>query len=121
MAGDSEKVEKKRIKAQAKAAKALAKAGADTAEWSGRLPEGVGVTIRRREEGADLVVTGLDERQLRRIVPQVSKEVFIAVEERRGSLRAGLMKFVREGVVPTIVKIVAGLIVGLLLFYFGFR
>lgn len=39
----------------------------------------------------------------------------------RGAFRAGLVRLVREGVFQTVVKIVAGLVVGYLLIRFGLR
>jgi hypothetical protein len=86
-----------------------------------RVPEGVGVSVRKLESGSELVVSGLRDEQLERILPEISKEVLIAVTAERSAFRAGLMRFVREGIFQTIVKLVAGLIVGYLLIRFGMR
>ena len=111
------KSRKKEAKAAAKAEKARAKAtGGDLPAG---VPEGVGVSVRKREGVSELVVGGLSDAQLERIVPGISKEDVIAVTEDRSAFRAGLMRFVREGVLQTIVKIVAGLVVGYLLVRLG--
>ena len=109
---------KKRAKSEAKARKAEARAGTD---GSGGLPGGVGIAVERREGRSALVVSGLEDEQLRRIVPGLTREVLIAVTAERSALRAGMMRFVNDGIVPAIVKIVAGLIVGYLLIRFGLR
>ncbi len=70
---------------------------------------------------SELVVSGLRDEQLRRLLPQVNREVLITLTEDRSALRAALMPFVREGAFQTVVKIVAGLIVGLLLLKLGLR
>ena len=116
---DQHKIEKKRAKARVKEAKARAKA----AEGGRRpdLPEGVGISVSRREGGSELTVRGLDEGQIQRLLPHVGREVRIALAADRSPLRAGVMGFIREGVFQTIVKIVAGLIVGYLLIKFGMR
>jgi hypothetical protein len=139
MAGVDAKSGKKGAKARVKAEKAKAKAERSRAEADRaraeadaelagggsaaptRMPEGVGVAVRKLENGSELVVSGLADEQLRRILPQVNKEVMIAVAAERSAFRAGLMRFVREGVFQTVVKLVAGLIVGYLLIRFGAR
>jgi hypothetical protein len=137
---NNHKSEGKRAKCDAKARKAEAKAAgkaADSREEAALrrteilagaeppgargLPGGVGIAVERRDGRSELVVSGLKDEQLRRIVPGLTKEVLIAVTEETSVFRAGMMRFVRDGVVPAIVKIVAGLIVGYLLFRFGLR
>jgi len=110
------KVMKKEAKARAKIEKARAGANA-----RGSVPSGVGVSVRKLDNGSELVVSGLEDAQLERILPQINREVMIALTEERSAFRAGLMRFVREGVFQTIVKVVAGLIVGYLLIRFGVR
>lgn len=44
-----------------------------------------------------------------------------AIEEDGSAFRTGLLRFVKEGAFQTIVKIVAGLVVGYLLIRFGLR
>jgi hypothetical protein len=121
-----DKIRKKGLKAEVKRAKADAKAAAEAADRvpshpKARLPDGVGVSIRRGEGSSELVVTGLSDDQLRRILPEVNQEVLIAVTRERSSLRAAAMRFVREGAFQTVVKILAGLVVGYLLLRFGLR
>jgi hypothetical protein len=122
-----DKIRKKKIKAQVKRAKAAGKAlaaagpGRPPGDRADRLPPGVGVTIRRQDDSSELVVSGLRHDQLRRILPQINREVLIAVTEERSSLRAAAMRFVREGAFQTLIKIVAGLVVGYILVRFGLR
>lgn len=116
-------------KAKAKAAKAEAKARIAAAENAALskstrfrgLPDGVNVSVQQTKHGAELVVSGLRDDQLRRLLPEVNREVLITVTEDRSSLKAGVMRFVREGIFQTVVKVIAGLIVGYLLLRFGLR
>lgn len=122
-----EKTEKKRIKAEAKAAKAETKVRIAAVQNStsgalkgpGRIPDGVGIAIHKRNGGSELVVSGLRDDQLKRLLPQVNREVLITITEDENSFRAALMRFVREGIFQTIIKVAAGLIVGYLLLMFG--
>jgi hypothetical protein len=116
-----EKIRKKEAKAAVKRAKAEAKAAGDAQPSAGALPDGVGVAIRKAEGSSELVVTGLRDDQLKRILPEVNREVLIAVTQERSSFRAAAMRFVREGAFQTVIKIVAGLVVGYLLLRFGLR
>jgi hypothetical protein len=52
-------------------------------------------------------------------MPGIQKEVAIALTEEKSAFRAGLLRFVKEGIFQTIVKVVAGLVVGYLLIRFG--
>ena len=117
MPGD--KAEKKRIKAELKAAKARAKTQRATGSADSGLPPGVGILVREADGRPELVVSGLQPEQLERLIPQLSKEVLITVAEETHPVKAGLMRFVREGLFQTVVKVVAGLIVGYLLLQFG--
>jgi len=136
MAGKEDKNEEKRLKAETKRMKAEAKAGVKTAKAeakagmtereagaevsrASRLPEGVGITILDKEQRSELVVTGLKKHQLKRLLPQINREILITIAEDRNTLRAGMMRFVREGIFQTLIKVVAGLIVGYLLLKFG--
>ena len=125
MGGDESKIRKKEAKAAVKLAKAAARGregqNGTSPSRAAAFPEGVGVAIRRGEESSELVVSGLRDDQLARLLPQVSREVLIAVVAGRSAFRAGLMRFVREGVFQAIVKVVAGLVVGYLLLRFGLR
>jgi len=115
------KIEKARARSDATRAKADADAAVARAALPARVPEGVGVSVRKLEGGSELVVSGLKDEQLKRILPEINKEVLIAVTAERSAFRAGLMRFVREGIFQTVVKLVAGLIVGYLLIRFGMR
>jgi hypothetical protein len=134
------KSKKKKAKAQTKAVKAEAKAKAKAAEAEAkariaeaestaasrlpglsRLPRGVEVTINEKEGKSELVVSGLTDEQLKRLLPHIGKDVVITVAEDQNALRAGMMRFVREGVFQTIIKVIAGLIVGYLLLTFGLK
>ena len=116
-------------KAEAKAAKAQAKsriAALENAALSRStrfrgFPDGVNISVRQTDDGSELVVSGLRDEQLRRLLPEVNKEVFITVTEDKSSFKAGVMRFVREGVFQTVVKVIAGLIVGYLLLRFGLK
>jgi hypothetical protein len=130
MGDDREKVEKKRAKAAVKQEKSRAKASREggasgaapvVARSAGVLPAGVGVSVEREGDGSRVVVSGLSDRQIRRLLPHVVGEVLIAVTADRSAFRAGFMRFVREGLFQTIVKVAAGLIVGYLLLRFGMR
>jgi hypothetical protein len=123
------KVATAEAKAKAKVAKAEAKAriaaaDKDALSKSTRfrgLPDGVNVSVQHTEHGAELVVSGLRDEQLRRLLPEVNREVLITVTEDKSSLKAGVMRFVREGIFQTVIKVIAGLIVGYLLLRFGLR
>jgi len=127
METEKSKKEKKIMKVQAKIAKAemkahiaeLEKIQPEGTDHKSSLPAGVGVHIKKHEGRSELVIYGLSDEQLERLVPQINREVLITVTEDRNSLMAGLMRFVREGVFHTIIKVVAGLIVGYLLLQFG--
>jgi hypothetical protein len=128
--GDA-KARKKEAKARAKAAKAESKGRVRAAEaladavtaaaTDRRLPGGVGVSVRRGEDGSELVVSGLSDGQLERLLPEVNKELVIAAAAERSAFRAGLLRFVREGLFQTVVKIIAGLVAGYVLIRFGLR
>ncbi|HYW68775.1 MAG TPA: hypothetical protein VE960_04155 [bacterium] len=99
MSDDGAKARKKEAKAAAKIEKARAKAAMARAEAADAE------AAREAAEGrtGDSGTTGTDA----------------PVGE--GSFRAGLLRFVKEGAFQTIVKIVAGLVVGYLLIKFGLR
>jgi hypothetical protein len=118
MSDDNSKARKKEAKAAAKIEKARAKAAIETAHVRG-APEGVGVSVRKSDGVSELVVSGLTDGQLQRIVPGITKEIVIAMTEEKSAFRAGLLRFVREGIFQTVIKVVAGLVVGYLLIRFG--
>jgi hypothetical protein len=127
METENSKKEKKLTKAKVKIAKAEIKAKIvelertqpEVSDHKRSLPEGVGININKHEGSSELVISGLSDAQLERLLPQVNREVLITVTEDRNSVMAGLMRFVREGIFHTIIKVVAGLIVGYLLLKFG--
>jgi len=67
------KLEKKRIKAEAKAGKSSNRVSTKLRNIS----EGVEIDINKTEAGSQLVISGLNDEQLNRLVPQVNKEVLI--------------------------------------------
>lgn len=115
------KAEKKAAKTKLKIAKAEAKTRTAETTGSTNLPEGIGLTVNKTEDGTRLTIHGLTEAQLNRILPQINKEILISVTQDKHALKAGFMRFVREGLFQTIIKIFAGLIVGYLLIQFGLR
>jgi hypothetical protein len=122
MGDEAAKLAKKKTKAVLKRQKKAAKPGdPSSGAPSQRLPDGVSVAVQRRGDGADLVVSGLREEQLKRLLPDVTREIMITVTEDQSQFRAGMMRFVREGIFQTIVKIIAGLIVGVLLIFLGMK
>lgn len=114
------KSEVKKVKAEAKARKKGAASASDMAALLD-LPTGVGIAVRPSQGGLELVLSGFGDEQLKRLIPQLSKEVLIAAETDKNPFRAGLMRFVREGLFQTFIKVLAGLIVGYLLIEFGLR
>jgi len=109
------KLEKKRLKAMDKVAK-------ETRSVSSGLrsvADGVEVTIDKAENGSRLVVSGLNDAQLNRLLPRVAKEVLISIVQDQNSFKAAAMKFVREGLFQTIIKVIAGLVVGYVLIKVG--
>ena len=56
---------------------------------------------------------------MRTIAPHVAREVLIAVTAEKSTIRGALMRFVREGIFQTIIKVTAGLIVAWVLIRFG--
>jgi hypothetical protein len=115
---DQAKAKKKEAKAAVKVEKARAAAAE---KRDAGTSSGVGVTVRRHEGSSELVVTGLSDRQLERVVPGITREVAIAVTAERSAFKAGLLRFVKEGLFQTIIKVVAGLVVGYLLIRYGPR
>jgi len=118
---EKEKYMKKLAKARVKIEKAKIKAAVSCGEIK-EFPDGVGITVRRHgDDNSELVVFGLTDEQLNRIIPQINREVLITITRERNSVKAAFMRFVREGIFHTIVKVVAGLIVGYLLVKIGLR
>ncbi len=70
---------------------------------------------------SELVISGLKQEQLQRLLPQINKDILITQLSEQNAFKAGLLRFFREGAFQTMVKIVAGLIVGILLYQFGLK
>ena len=124
MGKDERKARKKEAKAAVKRAKMEASAGLAAAEaiaraTAARLPGGVDISLRRSGTGSELILAGLTERELSRLIPELAREIAIAAAQERNPFRAGVMRFVREGIFQTVVKVLAGLVVALLLVRFG--
>ena len=75
------KSEKKALKAKIKMAKVESKARLSDTQGSTRLPEGVGMAVSKTGDGAQLIIHGLTEAQLTRILPQINKEILISVTQ----------------------------------------
>ncbi len=86
-----------------------------------KLPRGITISINDKDKISDLIVTGLSQDQMKRILPRLNKDLLITFTEDKNPFKASLLRFLREGLFHTIVKIIAGLIVGYLLFYIGLR
>lgn len=82
----------------------------------------VSVTIEKsRSDRSSLIITGLSPEQMERIIPEINREIFITLIEEKRPLRAKAMRFIREGLWETLIKIIAGLVVGYLLIRFGLK
>lgn len=114
MGNTENKIRKKEAKAKVKLAKAEIKRSQD-------LSERVKINITQRNDGSELIVSGLREDQLSRLLPHVQKEVAIELTSEHNAFKAGLMRFIREGVFQTLIKVITGLIVGYLLIRLGIR
>ncbi len=123
---------KQDLKKQKKIAKAkvkIAKAKEKQMKQEGKVysfnkknfPPGITINISESGKNSDLIITGLTSNQMKRILPRLNKELLITFTEEDSPFRASLLRFLREGLFHTVVKIIAGLIVGYLLFYIGLR
>jgi len=125
------KKQKKLAKAKVKIAKAEAKAQQKQVNEEDnsyhsfidktKLPHGITISINDKDKTSDLIVTGLTQDQMKRILPRLNKDLLITFTEDKNPLKASLLRFLREGLFHAIVKVIAGLIVGYLLFYIGLR
>ncbi len=130
MGKTEEKIKKKEAKARLKTAKAEAEAAAkqaktDSAKSSAFLRSADGrisVSINKHSGGSsDLIVKGLSEEQLNKIIPGINKEILITLTAEKKPLKASFMRFIREGAWETFIKVLAGLIVGILLIKLGLK
>lgn len=133
-----DKKRQKRTKAELKHIREEAKAKAKTVKAEGKLraqrlrgsslsneeeKEPRRVTIDVHEVGgySELVISGLKREQLQRLLPQINRDVLITQVQEENAFKAGMLRFFREGAFQTLVKVVAGLIVGILLYKFGLK
>ena len=133
-----EKKRRKQTKAQVKQIQDEAKAKAKAVKAEGKLraqrlrgsslknveeDEQRRISIDVHEVGgySELVISGLKREQVQRLLPQINRDVLITQVHERSAFKAGLLRFFREGTFQTVVKVIAGLIVGVLLFKFGLK
>lgn len=134
-----EKKRLKQTKAQVKQIREEAKAKAKSVKAEGKLraqrlrasslsnldaesePTRISIDVHEVGGYSELVISGLKREQLQRLLPQINKDVLIAQLQDQSAFKAGLLRFFREGAFQTVIKVIAGLIVGLLLFKFGLK
>lgn len=134
-----EKKQLKKSKAQVKQIREEAKAKAKAVKAEGKLraqrlrasslnsvdaesePSRISIDVHEVGGYSELVISGLKREQLQRLLPQIHKDVLITQVQDQSALKAGLLRFFREGAFQTLVKVVAGLIVGLLLYKIGLK
>lgn len=115
-------------KAKAKAVKAEGKLRAQRLRSSSLSgveeesePRRISIDVHEVGGYSELVISGLKREQLQRLLPQINRDVLITQVHEKSALKAGLLRFFREGSFQTVVKVIAGLIVGLLLYKFGLK
>jgi preprotein translocase subunit Sec61beta len=134
-----EKKRAKQTKAQVKHIQDEAKAKAKAVKAEGKLraqrlrssslnggeeesePRRISIDVHEVGGYSELVISGLKREQLQRLLPQINRDVLITQAYEKSAFKAGLLRFFREGSFQTAVKVVAGLIVGLLLYKFGLK
>ena len=134
-----EKKRQKETKAQVKQIRDEARAKAKAVKAEGKLraqrlqgsslknvaeegqPRRISIDVHEVGGYSELVISGLKREQLQRLLPQINKDILITQVHEKSAFRAGLLRFFREGTFQTIVKVIAGLIVGLLLYKFGLK
>jgi len=125
------KKQKKEAKARVKIAKAEAKAREkqikeQSQEYTSlidkeKFPQGITININEKENTSDLIVMGLSADQMKRILPRLNQDLLITFTEEHNPFRASWLRFLREGLFHTLVKVIAGLIVGYILVRIGLR
>ena len=115
-------------KAKAKAIKAEGKLRAQRLRGSSLTstddinePRRISIDVHEVGGYSELVISGLKREQLHRLLPQINRDVIITQVQEQSAFRAGLLRFFREGAFQTLVKVVAGLIVGVLLYKVGLK
>ena len=133
-----EKLRRKQTKAQVKQIQDEAKAKAKSVKAEGKLraqrlrgsslknveeiePRRISIDVHEVGGYSELVISGLKREQVQRLLPQINRDVLITQLHERNAFKAGLLRFFREGTFQTVVKVIAGLIVGILLFKFGLK
>jgi hypothetical protein len=134
-----EKKRKKQTKAQVKQIRNEARAKAKAVKAEGKLraqrlrgsslggdevdiePRRISIDVHEVGGYSELVISGLKRDQLRRLLPQIHKDILITQVHDKSAFKAGLLRFFREGSFQTLVKVVAGLVVGLLLYKFKLK
>lgn len=115
-------------KAKAKAVKAEGKLRAQRLRGSSLSsveedsePRRISIDVHEAGGYSELVISGLKREQLKRLLPQINRDVLITQVYEKSAFKAELLRFFREGSFQTVVKVIAGLIVGLLLYKFGLK
>ncbi len=139
MKTEEEKKRIKQTKAQVKQIREEAKAKAKAVKAEGKLraqrmrasslssaeeveePRRISIDVHEVGKHNELVISGLTREQLQRLLPQINKDVLITRVHEKSRFKAILLRFFREGAFQTLVKVVAGLIVGILLFKIGLK
>ena len=134
-----EKKRQKQAKAQVKQIREEAKAKAKAVKAEGKLraqrlrasslnsidpesePTRISIDVHEVGGYSELVISGLKREQLLRLLPQINRDVLITQIQEQSAFKAGLLRFFREGAFQTLVKVIAGLIVGLLLYQIGLK
>ena len=134
-----EKKRLKRTKAQARQIREEAKAKAKTVKAEGKLraqrlrassmnsfdaesePSRISIDVHEVGGYSELVISGLKREQLKRLLPQINRDVLITQVQDQNAFKAGLLRFFREGAFQTVIKVIAGLTVGILLYKIGLR
>ena len=134
-----EKKKRKQTKEQVKQIREEAKAKAKSVKAEGKLraqrmrasslsnldadsePTRISIDVHEVGGYSELVISGLKREQLQRLLPQINRDVLITQVQDQSAFKAGLLRFFREGAFQTVVKVIAGLIVGILLFKIGLK
>ena len=115
------KAKAKAVKAEGKLRAQRLRASSLNSEDGACEPSRISIDVHEVGGYSELVISGLKREQLQRLLPQIHKDVLITQVQDQSAFKAGLLRFFREGAFQTLVKVVAGLIVGLLLFKIGLK
>lgn len=117
---DEAKAKAKAVKAEGKLRAQRLQASSLNEDQDGE-PRRISIDVHEVGGYSELVISGLKREQLQRLLPQINRDVLIAQVHEKSAFRAGMLRFFREGAFQTLVKVVAGLIVGILLFKFKLK